>query len=143
MISIRVLTILYKTFGWQAMARSIGIWTTLTRAIFKVQQMIININNQIQIITMNKGLIENMRSGDKNNWNMSSNQFVNFASSLSSLLAQSVKGHRNPADPPGKHKDLSVNLNLNDSQLKLPIEVLNSLCNSTSANVENKVWKSF
>ena len=36
-----------------------------------------------------KDLVENIRTGEKNNWNLNSNEFVNFASSLSNFLAQS------------------------------------------------------
>ncbi len=34
-------------------------------------------------------LVENIRTGEKNNWNLNSNEFVNFASSLSNFFAQS------------------------------------------------------
>ena len=36
-----------------------------------------------------KSLVESIRCGDKNNWNISSNQFANLASSLSNFFAQS------------------------------------------------------
>lgn len=120
-------------------------------------------------------LVENMKSGDKNNWNMSSDQFVNFASSLSNFLAQSVRHKKNTLDSNDpqqlsnhennvkllktelaninrsvkqepnsqdqqnsmKHSnqhgsDLCVNINLNDSQLKLPMEIINNLSMSSS-----------
>lgn len=38
-----------------------------------------------------KSLVDNIRSGDKNNWNISSDQFANLASSLSNFFAQSGK----------------------------------------------------
>jgi len=108
-------------------------------------------------------LIVNMKTADRNNWNLSSDQFVNFASSLSNFLAQSIKMQR--AKPAGcqasaasnnyeanvallktelasfttgldakkePYADMSVNINLNDSQLKLPMEIINSLCMSSS-----------
>lgn len=34
-------------------------------------------------------MVENIRTGDKNNWNLSSNEFVSLASSLSNFFAQS------------------------------------------------------
>lgn len=40
-------------------------------------------------------LVDNLRTGEKNNWNLSSNEFINFASSLSNFLAQSGKMHKN------------------------------------------------
>ena len=109
-----------------------------------------------------------MKSGDKNNWNMSSDQFVNFASSLSSFLAQSIKLQKTGNEPNlnqsnnyeanvkhikseltsfndnknmnsnNDNNEVSVNINLNDSQLKLPIEIINSLCNSSLNNTSNQ-----
>jgi len=98
-------------------------------------------------------LIVNMKTADRNNWNLSSDQFVNFASSLSTFLAQSIKMQK--ADTSNNYEanvallktelasfttdakkepyaDMSVNINLNDSQLKLPMEIINSLCMSSS-----------
>lgn len=116
-------------------------------------------------------LIVNMKSGEKNNWNMSSDQFVNFASSLSNILTQSIKlstsnggdssmmtsqqranyennirilktelANLNSSLPKDQYTESSVNLNLNDSQLKLPMDIINNLCMSHSnANMNNRV----
>ncbi len=104
-----------------------------------------------------------MKTADRNNWNLSSGQFVNFASSLSNFLAQSIKTQNSRAGNGNKcndnnindanvqflktelanfttgidskkepYGDISVNINLNDSQLKLPMEIINSLCMSSS-----------
>ena len=41
-----------------------------------------------------KALMENIRSNDKNNWNLSTDQFFNLASSLKNFFAQSGIMHR-------------------------------------------------
>ena len=121
-------------------------------------------------------MVENIRTGEKNNWNLNPNEFVNFASSLSNFLAQSSKIQKNIitetnsgfAEPQkiktdyeiinknnvlsekqtenneliknNKNsmlfypKDMNLSLNLNDSQLQLPIEILNSLNESIVKN---------
>ncbi len=116
-------------------------------------------------------LIVSMKSGEKNNWNMSSDQFVNFASSLSNFLTQSIKmssgangsnsmmtsqqranyennirilktelANLNGSIAKDSYNESCVNLNLNDSQLKLPMEIINNLCMSQSnANMNHRV----
>ena len=111
-------------------------------------------------------MVENIRTGEKNNWNLNPNEFVNFASSLSNFLAQSSKIQKNIitetnsefAEPNKNNvlsekqtennefiknnkngmlfypKDMNLSLNLNDSQLQLPIEILNSLNESIVKN---------
>lgn len=39
-------------------------------------------------------LLENIKTGEKNNWNLSSSQYVNLASSLSTFIAQSSMKNR-------------------------------------------------
>lgn len=79
-------------------------------------------------------LVENMKSGDKNNWNMSSDQFVNFASSLSSFLAQSIKLQKT-----GNGNDQINNYEANVKHIKSELTSFNHQINNNQSLNSNHV----
>ncbi len=85
------------------------------------------------LLFIKKALVENIRTNDRNNWNLNSNQFVNFASSLSNFFAQS--GIMNKMTSNNQQSQLQPHPHVNNKFFMNPADVsLKNLsnCNNTS-----------